>query len=413
MRFQIANILRAQGRYEESLALDEEVRERQLATLRDPDDQHVLMTTSSIAADLRGLGRLAEALDHDRRTHQRYLEIYGEDHPRTLGAANNLAVSLRLSGEYYQARALDTRTLELREEILLHDHPLTIESAVNLGRDLRDCGDYAASAALLRRAYDRCLQNPRLTPGSPTVLNTAKGLAGALRRTGRPAEAQELVEHVLKHGQDGEKGASPERLLVEMSLAGDLAAQGRRDEGLRLIRRVLGDLRDSLGEDHPQTVACSANYAVMLLGDIGTGPDPASAGDTGTVEEAARARTLLQRALEGFTALNGEHHPYTLVCRVNLAAADAALGDREEARKGCQEAYDLLREALEPTHPSTLTCAADLGLILGLLGRPQEARSTLQAALTALAKRLGEDHPRVRSLREERITCLELEPSPI
>ncbi|WP_329140537.1 FxSxx-COOH system tetratricopeptide repeat protein [Streptomyces sp. NBC_00670] len=413
MRFQIANILRAQGRYEESLALDEEVRERQLATLRDPDDQHVLMTTSSIAADLRGLGRLAEALDHDRRTHQRYLEIYGEDHPRTLGAANNLAVSLRLSGEYYQARALDTRTLELREEILLHDHPLTIESAVNLGRDLRDCGDYAASAALLRRAYDRCLQNPRLTPGSPTVLNTAKGLAGALRRTGRPAEAQELVEHVLKHGQDGEKGASPERLLVEMSLAGDLAAQGRRDEGLRLIRRVLGDLRDSLGEDHPQTVACSANYAVMLLGDIGTGPDPASAGDTGTVEEAARARALLQRALEGFTALNGEHHPYTLVCRVNLAAADAALGDREEARKGCQEAYDLLREALEPTHPSTLTCAADLGLILGLLGRPQEARSTLQAALTALAKRLGEDHPRVRSLREERITCLELEPSPI
>ncbi|GAB2919808.1 FxSxx-COOH system tetratricopeptide repeat protein [Streptomyces heilongjiangensis] len=403
MRFQIANILRAQGRYEESLALDQEVLERQLDVLDDVDDQHILMTTSSIAADLRGLGRLSEALRYDEETYRRYELIYGEDHARTLSAANNLAVALRLSGEYKRARALDRRTLELREAIQLHDHPLTIESAVNLGRDLRDCGDYEESVTLLSRAYERCLRNPRLTQGSPTVLNTAKGLAGSLRRAGKAAEAEELVRHVLRSTPEGEKGSTSERLVLEMGLAGDLAAQGRVDEGLALIRRALQDLRDTLGEMHSHTIACSVNYAVLLLDDNAS-PRP---------EAAAEARDLLRLARQRFAQLNGEHHPFVLICHANLAVAQAALGNWEEARKVSVEAYDLLKEVLEPTHPSTLTCAGNLAVILSHLGRADEARKQHNDTLAALVKRIGTEHPRVLTLQSWNLSCLDLEPHPI
>ncbi|MFD5945473.1 FxSxx-COOH system tetratricopeptide repeat protein [Streptomyces collinus] len=403
MRFQIANILRAQGRYEESLALDQEVLERQLAVLDDADDQHVLMTTSSIAADLRGLGRLTEALQYDEETYRRYQRIYGEDHACTLSAANNLAVALRLSGDYFKARELDRRTLELREAIQLHDHPLTIESAVNLGRDLRDCGDYEESVTLLTRAYERCLRNPRLTQGSPTVLNTAKALAGSLRKAGRPVEAEELVRHVLRSTPEGEGGACSERLLLEMSLAGDLAAQGRADQALSLIRRVLGDLRGSLGEGHPHTVTCSANYAVLLLDDDGS--NRAALAD--------EAQEMLRRARAMFRELHGEHHPHVLVCRMDLAVAEAVLGNREEARKSSHDAYQLLKEVLGPTHPSTLTCAGNLAVVLSRLGRADEARTMHHDTLASLRKRIGGEHPRVLALQEWKLSCLDLEPHPI
>ncbi|MFF5308225.1 FxSxx-COOH system tetratricopeptide repeat protein [Streptomyces massasporeus] len=403
MRFQIANILRAQGRCEESLALDQEVLERQLAVLDDADDQHVLMTTSSIAADLRGLGRLTEALQYDEETYRRYELIYGEDHARTLSAANNLAVALRLSGDYYKARELDRRTLELREAIQLHDHPLTIEAAVNLGRDLRDCGDYEESVTLLKRAYERCLRNPHLTQGSPTVLNTAKALAGSLRKAGRPVEAEELVRHVLRSTPGGEGGSCSEVLLLEMSLAGDMAAQGRADQALSLIRRVLGDLRDSLGEGHPHAVACSVNYAVLLLGDVGS-IRPAVADE---------AREVLRRARAMFRELHGKHHPHVFICRANLAVAEAALGRWEEARKSSHGAYELFKEVLGPIHPSTLTCAGNLAVVLSHLGRAEEARTMHHDTLASLRKRIGGEHLRVLVLQEWKLSCLDLEPHPI
>ncbi|MEO3975026.1 FxSxx-COOH system tetratricopeptide repeat protein [Streptomyces sp. CAU 1734] len=397
MRFQIGNILRAQGRYEESLSLDTAVLERQLDVLGDRDDQHVLMTTGSIAADLRGLGRFTEALEYDRETHRRYSEVYGDDHPRTLSTANNLAVSLRASGDYYAARDLDRRTLETREEILLPDHPLTIESAVNLGRDLWDCGDYTASVNLLKRAHERCLRNVELTEGAPTVLNTVKGLAGALRGAGRPAEAEQFTRHVLKHMPDGDSGDSPDRLLTEMNLAGDLMALERVEEGLTLVRRVLEALTNTLGAKHPSTVACSANYAVHLL-------------NAGEPEE---AETILERAVTSFTKLLGESHPHVLACRVNLANAQSARGRHEQARKTYEAAFDELREVLRSSHPSTLVCAANLAVVLRELGEEAAAETMRDGALAELIRQLGADHPRSLALQSWHRSGLELEPHPI
>ena len=109
LRFQIANVLRSQGRFDEARDLDTYVLGRQREVLGE-DHLHTLMTAGSLAADLRALGEFQEALDSDQETYDRFKEQFGEDYPRTLRAANNLAVSLRLVGDCSAARRLDQET---------------------------------------------------------------------------------------------------------------------------------------------------------------------------------------------------------------------------------------------------------------------------------------------------------------
>ncbi|MFF7203564.1 FxSxx-COOH system tetratricopeptide repeat protein [Streptomyces sp. NPDC008141] len=399
MRFQIGNILRAQGRYKEALKLNSDVLERQIAVLGDPDDQHVLMTKGGIAADLRGLGRFGEALTHDLDSHQRYIDVYGEDYPRTLTAANNLAVALRASGDYAGARELDRKNLDTREVILLPDHPLTIESAVNLGRDLRECGDYGASVTLLRKAHERCLRNIELSEGEPTVLKTVTGLAGALRSEGRPVEAEQWTRHVLDHMPAGPEGEeSTERLLLEMSLAGDLKALGRQDEALELVGRVSDRLTTRLGPEHPSTLACAANHAVHLL-ESGAG---------------VQAEANLRKIAATWGELLGDDHPHVLACTVNWANALAACGDRDAARTTYRSAFDKLREhhSLGSMHPWTLVCAGNLAVVLRDLG-DRSGETLREDVLIEMGKQLREGHPAAAALLAWRPTSLEIEPQPI
>jgi hypothetical protein len=150
-------------------------------------------------------------------------------------------------------------------------------------------------------------------------------------------------------------------------------------------------------------VACSVNHAVLLLHDSGAVAP----------EVAAEAQDLLRKAERRFTELNGEHHPHVLICRTNLAVAQAALAEWEAARGTSLEAYELLKGGLEPNHPSTLTCAGNHAVVLSRLGRADEARTKHHDALSALTKRIGREHPRVLALKEWKLSCLDVEPHPI
>jgi len=399
MEFQIANILRAQGRYTESLAIDQDVLRRQRAALKDTDDLHILMTAGSNAADLRGLGRFTDALAYDRETRRKFIELYGDDHQRSLLASSNLAVSLRLSGQYYEALELDQKTLETRESIFGPNHANTIESAINHGRDLCDCGEYEQAVRQLRATYQRCLDDAGYGADSPITHNAAKALAVSLRRAGLAPEAEELTRNVLSAMRDEEDRASPERLLLELSLAGDLAAQGRAPEARDLAREVLDGCRrpDGFGEQHPHTIACMTNYAVYLY----------AAG------EAADSETYAEQAAAAFEGIFGEDHPFGVMCRVNVANALATLGSRRAARTLYEDAYDRLRESLKPDHPATLVCNANLAVLLNELGEEAIADAKRQETLGAMTRRLGADHPYTVALREWHRMGLELDPHPI
>ncbi|MFC9318470.1 FxSxx-COOH system tetratricopeptide repeat protein [Streptomyces nigra] len=398
MGFQIANILRAQGRYQEALDMDMDVLRRQEAVLDSPHDLHILMTSGGVAADLRGLGRYSEALERDRLNYERLFELFGEDHPRSLMAANNYAVCLRVLGQYADALRLDRKTMEMRNKILGSEHAYTRESTISHARDLLDCGDYAGAEHQLRRTYERCLANRQFGPSSPTTVNAGKALAGALRQLGRAQEAEELTRAVLAALPAEEGSASPNRLLLQLGLAGSLGAQGRTEEALELARRVLDDCRRFFHDQHPYTAACYANLAVLLY----------------SANEAASSLAHAEQAARAFAEIFDDDHPFTLMCRVNVANAQAALGQRELARTTYEAVLDRIRYVLDDDqHPAPLVCAANLAVVLNELGETEAAERLREEVLGALTARLGADHPRASALREWSRSGWEFDPHPI
>ncbi|MFF8353951.1 FxSxx-COOH system tetratricopeptide repeat protein [Streptomyces chartreusis] len=398
MGFQIAGVLRAQGRYQEALELDMDVLHRQEAALDSPHDLHILMTSGGVAADLRGLGRYSEALDRDRLNHEQFLELFGEDHPRSLMAANNYAVCLRVLGQYTDALRLDRKTMETRNKILGPEHAYTRASTISYARDLLDCGEYAGSELPLRRTYDQCVSHQQFGPSAPTTINAGKALSGALHQMGRAQEAEDLTRTVLSSLPSEEGPASPNRLLLHLGLAGILGAQGRTEEAIDLARQVLDDCRRLFHDKHPYTVACYANLAVLLY----------------AANEVASSLAHAEQAARAFAEIFDDDHPFTLMCRMNLANAQAALGQRERARTTYEEVLDRLRDVLNDNqHPAALACAANLAVVLKELREAEAAERLREEVLGALTARLGADHPRTLALREWRRSGWEFDPHPI
>jgi tetratricopeptide (TPR) repeat protein len=396
MRFQLANVLRAQGWYARALAIDEEVHRRQRDSLGD-EDLHTLMTAGSLTAGLRGVGRFQEALELDRQTVASFAHLFGEDHPRSLAAANNLAVSLRMSGECFEARDVDRTALEARQATLGQDHPLTLASAVNLGRDLRSCGDYNGSLTLLRTTYERARRHPELGEDYPPAQEAAKALAVTLRRVGQHREAEEITRGLLGRSRVRFGDESPETLMIKVGLVGDTAADGRVAEARDMGRDLMEVCRKVLGERHPNTLACTANYAVLLL-SAGLAAESRSF--------AEQAKTALERGLGG-------DHPFALSCSVNLANAEAALGQAAPAEERYRVALERLGRVLGPEHPSSLVCAANLAVLHRESGQADEATRRRDEVLGAMTARLGSEHPRTTALRDWQRSGLELDPHPI
>ena len=124
LRFNLANILRDLGEFEQSRELDEAVLRGQQAELGDVHP-HTLQTRSSLAADLRALGKYRQALALDQATYESWAQNsgYGEDYGGTLAAANNLALSSLLNGRFRDALRRDRQTLKRRVDAVRHSGP--------------------------------------------------------------------------------------------------------------------------------------------------------------------------------------------------------------------------------------------------------------------------------------------------
>ena len=72
----------------------------------------------------------------DLKTYPSWLELYPENHERTLSAANNLGVSYRLTGNVAAALQLDGDTLARYRAAVGPRYHWTLNSARNVARDL-------------------------------------------------------------------------------------------------------------------------------------------------------------------------------------------------------------------------------------------------------------------------------------
>ncbi|MER5884982.1 FxSxx-COOH system tetratricopeptide repeat protein [Streptomyces sp. NPDC001941] len=399
IRFELANALRAQGKYQDALELDEDTLARQMAVLREshPDDDHptILITTGSLAADLRALGRFDQALERDVRIFAGFRQNFGDNHPRTLMAANNLAIDYRLTGDSETARRLDEETVERRSTLLGPDHPFTLTTKGHLARDLRELGEYGESVRVLREvveAFERVL-----TADVPEALRTAKSLAVSLRKAGHPHEAKRLTESTYDRYRERYGTKAPDALACGLNLAADFSAMGDKQAALDLALPILEQYRETLGASHPFTLACRNNVTIYQRG----------LGDAAAAAEACeQIRAELERTL-------GAGHPYALSCALNLANAYGDMGRADLAEHWERTVLAALTERHGPHHPDALVCQGNLAITLRALGREDEARLLRAKVLETTTRQLGVDHPITEACRDWRRLNRDLEPQPV
>ncbi|WP_060906744.1 FxSxx-COOH system tetratricopeptide repeat protein [Streptomyces scabiei] len=399
LRFQLANVLRAQGDYQAAVAMDESTRDgrRRLFGEAHPT---VLIASGSVAADYRALGRFKEALELDTRIHQGFAAVFGEDHPRTLSAANNLAIDFRLAGDSEAARRLDEDTVRRRTALLGPTHPYTLATKGLHARDLRDLGDYRTSAEFLREVREGFEQV--FNPGVPEVLQADKSLAVSLRKAGRTAEALRITEETWKtyaryHDRYG--STIPEVLACGLNLAADYYATDAEDGPARAVRQVeevLGGYRDSFGAEHPFTMYCFNNLAMYHR----------ALGNTETAEELSRhARDCLAATL-------GDDHPSVLSAGLNLANTYGDRGLHDRAEHWERRAVDGLRRRFGPDHPDVLVGMGNLAVTLRETGS-EEAVQLQERAVARLTHLLGRAHPVTTLVRSWQRVGRDLEPHQI
>jgi MinD-like ATPase involved in chromosome partitioning or flagellar assembly/tetratricopeptide (TPR) repeat protein len=392
LRFNLANILRDQARFEEARTLDEEI----LAEQRDllgPDHPHTLMTAGSLAADLKALGRYQEALERDEATYQSWTELYGEDYDRTLAAAYNLAASCLLTGDVSRALRLDADTLDRRQTSLKSEHPRTLDSASHVARDLIESGRYSEAATQMHNVWQTCVRV--LGDNSIAALNAQVLYAISLRSAGRAPEAeghfaQASARLASRFGED-----STEALACRLSHSANMLATDRVADAERSIREVIEVYAGRLGPAHPHTLICQVDLAGALR----------AGGRQGEAIQTA------QLAAAGLGQVVGVGHPSTLAARAVLGVLLADQGDLEQAEQEETATADGLVRMLGEEHPDTLRCQANLLLTRKQLGRAG-AEAQRNRVIDHLARLIGGDHSDIGTLkREERVTrTLELHP---
>ena len=394
LQFQIANILRSQGRFSDARDLDMYVLERQRDVLG-PDHPHALMTANGLGADLRALGEFSEALASDRATYESSKKQFGQDYSRTTVAAHNLGCSLRLAGDYFTARSLDEDTLARQRTVLGKDHPLTLLSAASLALDLRLGGLFGESVDMLRETWAGCRRV--LGDDMLDTLATAASLTVSLRKAGEQPEAMRLAQDTYDRYQRRDDVKAPDVLPCALGLAWDYATVDDLPQALALVTHVRDAYQADLGDDHPNTLVAANNLACLLRRG----------------HQLPEATALLHDTLDRLRRKLGDRHTLTLSCAVNLANCHGDSGNPGRAEVAERQTVPLLRETLGPAHPDTLAGEANLAVSLHQAGQDDNAGRLRARVLDQCGQLLGPSHPNAALLRDWRRTDLALEILPI
>ncbi|MFD0522886.1 FxSxx-COOH system tetratricopeptide repeat protein [Paractinoplanes durhamensis] len=393
---ELANALRAAGRYERAGALTRTA----MSQLRvDPaygeSHPYSVAVAASRAADLRIAGDYARAHEFDRETLAQCEENFGADHPRTTMSRHRLAISLRLTGAFRAAEQADRAALRQHRDRFGDDNWRTLLSINALAEDLNGQGRYQdvldEVEPMLARIETR--QRTRMDRG---LMLARRTLALARRGTGLLPEALELLEsaYVECAALFGERHEYP--LALRMSHANTLHLLGRTQEAIDEVSLVLGCYRDLFGSGNPLTVAADINLANALRAK-------------GEIMRAMRidgasSETLIDRV--------GPDHPFSVAAAVNLAS-DYARAAHPNRLTASRRAFELAKKA-HPRQDHMHVIAAKANLAVDLEGVNSAAAAAIRReVLERLESRFGPAHPAAVAVAHgERVDCI-LEPPPV
>ena len=181
--------------YEDALP----VREAELAMKRrlGAGEDSILVVQSNLASTYQFLGRREEALSLRRVVYSGRVNLVGEDHRSTLGAAVNYASTLFALEHYAEARALLRQTIPAAQRVLGENHEITLKMRKVYAQSL--CCDPAATLDDLREAVttlgDTARIARRVLGGShPFVVDIERSLRGLRAELRADLDAREALE---------------------------------------------------------------------------------------------------------------------------------------------------------------------------------------------------------------------------
>ncbi|EOD12957.1 hypothetical protein EMIHUDRAFT_452118 [Emiliania huxleyi CCMP1516] len=186
-----------------------------------------------------------------------------------------------------------------------------------------------------------------------------------------------LLREALEASRETLGDNHPDTLTSINNLGMLLEAKGDLDGAEALLREALEARRETLGDRHPRTLTSIYNLGSLLQ-------------DKGDLEG---AEALKREALEGQRETLGDRHPNTLTSISNLGSLLNAKGDLDGAEALLREALEAMRETLGDRHPNTLTSINNLGQLLNAKGDLEGAEALLREALEAMRETLGDRHP--------------------
>ena len=193
---------------------------------------------------------------------------------------------------------------------------------------------------------------------------------------GMPQLALTLTDSVTRSG-DSLGPDHPSTLASRNSLAVAYQDAGRIDEAIALHEQNLEDSTRILGPHHPSTLTSRNNLACAYR-------------DAGRIDDAI---ALYEQNLEDRTRILGPHHPDTLTSRNNLAGAYRDAGRLDEAIALYEQNLEDSTRILGPHHPDTLASRNNLACTYHDAGRLEEAITLYESTLKIQIDTLSADHP--------------------
>ncbi|MEL7500595.1 MAG: serine/threonine-protein kinase [Planctomycetota bacterium] len=320
------------------------------------------------------LGDFQEAVSLTERSAKLYSEQLGQDHTLTLGTQAKLAEWLSSSNNP-RARETINDVVNLSRSTLGDEHVETLEfRRVKAVIELADGKTSGAVEQLEQLLPSFEKQFGQVDTATITLMND---LANAYYHNGQYEYATRLSRQVYEiRLADGNAG-SLRTITNGSNYASHLLKSSGGSEARILLQALLITARESLGNDHYQTLAIMSKLGTTLVRE----------------NNLSSGIPLLQESLDRSERIYGTHHSRSLVAANGLAMAQFESGDYETAATNFEKVYRASIETRGKNHRETLTVANNLASTMRLKKQYDRAIEVFTATIEAQKESVGEHHP--------------------
>ena len=214
------------------------------------------------------------------------------------------------------------------------------------------------------------------TKRDPQLGLSLRDLGNALAHQDNFEEANDVLDKGVRLLSESLGEEHPETIAGRIQVAVLRWKQRRFTEAESLLRAGIDRLRQILGDEHRDTMAAK-NILALVLNDAG---------------RHGEAEPLLRGLLEWNIETHGAQHPWTARAYNNLAWNLQQSGTYGEAESLYRKALSSWDETTARDHPEAALCRQNLGLILNVQGRFAEAEPLLREAFEIDRRVLGDEN---------------------